>query len=270
LLVTLLLAVGIDRVPTRLAVAGGVLTVIGALLAWPALSPDAERLTTEQTPYETDAAFASLGGPLRHVPGFGDPVRRSVVRGLAAFHPEVLERVLARAAPSPAREEIVPALEQIWGGRAYAASGLAGHGLAGPTVIGRGVPAAVSDAENAFSVYLIAEHGFLGGLAVLAAYIVMAIVPLAVLWSIHRAPPVTTRTDDTAVAVLVGGILLITIPAVYVAASNLAMVPLTGQNIPFLGLNAWSDVAFVGGIVSAILAVLLDTSLVTDTRERVA
>jgi hypothetical protein len=187
------------------------------------------------------------------------------VRGLAAFHPDLLERVLARAGPSPAREEIVPALEQVWGGRAYSASGLAGHGLAGPTVIGRGVPAAVSDAENAFSVYLIAEHGFLGGLA---AYIVMAIVPLAVLWSIYRAPPDANRPDDTAVAVLVGGILLITVPAVYVAASNLAMVPLTGQNMPFLGLNAWSDVTFVGGIITAILAVLLDTSLVTGSRER--
>ena len=270
LLVTLLLSVGIDRVPTRLAVVAGVLALVGAILAWPALSPDAESLSTEQTPHETDAAFASLGGPLRHVPGFTDPVRRSVVRGLAAFHPDLLERVLARAGPSPAREEIVPALEQVWGGRAYSASGLAGHGLAGPTVIGRGVPAAVSDAENAFSVYLIAEHGFLGGLAVLAAYIVMAIVPLAVLWSIHRAPPAANRPDDTAVAVLVGGILLITVPAVYVAASNLAMVPLTGQNMPFLGLNAWSDVTFVGGIITAILAVLLDTSLITDNRERVS
>jgi hypothetical protein len=270
LLVTLLLAVGIDRVPTRLAVAAGLIVVVGAVLAWPALSPDAETLAPEQTPHETDAAFASLGGPLRHVPGFSDPVRRSVVRGLAAFRPELLERVLARAGPSPAREEIVPALEQVWGGRAYAASGLVGHGLAGPTVIGRGVPAAVSDAENAFSVYLVAEHGFLGGLAVLAAYIVMAVVPLAVLWSIYRAPPGAQRPDDTAVAVLVGGILLITIPAFYVAASNLAMVPLTGQNMPFLGLNAWSDVTFVGGIVTAILAVLLDTSLVTDSRERVA
>ena len=268
LLVTLLLAVGIDRVPTRLAAAMGVLVIAGAILAWPALSPDAKRLTPEQTPHETSAAFASLGGPLRHVPGFSDPVRRSVVRGLAAFHPDLLERVLARAAPSPAREEIVPALEQIWGGRAYAASGLAGHGLAGPTVIGRGVPVTVSDAENAFSVYLVAEHGFLGGLAVLAAYIVMAIVPLAVLWSIHRTPPDAQRPDDTAMAVLVGGVLLITIPAMYVAASNLAMVPLTGQNMPFLGLNAWSDVAFVGGIVTAILAVLLDTSLVTVSRGR--
>ncbi len=270
LLVTLLLSVGIDRVPTRLAAVAGMLALVGAILAWPALSPDAESLSTEQTPHETDAAFASLGGPLRHVPGFTDPVRRSVVRGLAAFHPDLLERVLARAGPSPAREEIVPALEQVWGGRAYSASGLAGNGLAGPTVIGRGVPAAVSDAENAFSVYLIAEHGFLGGLAVLAAYIVMAVVPLAVLWSIHRAPPDASRPDDTAVAVLVGGILLITVPAVYVAASNLAMVPLTGQNMPFLGLNAWSDVTFVGGIITAILAVLLDTSLITDNRERVS
>src|SRR5919108_3735233 len=270
LLVTLLLSVGIDRVPTRLAVAAGFFVVVGAALAWAALSPNAHPLAAGQTPHETDAAFASLGGPLRHMPGFAEPVRRSVVRGLAAFHPDLLERVLARAAPSPARDEIIPALEQIWGGRAYAASGLVGHGLAGPTVIGRGVPAAVSDAENAFLVFLIAAHGLLGGVAVLAAYIVMAVVALVVLWSIHRAPDGGARPDDTAVAVLVGGILLITVPAAYVAASKLAMVPLPRQKMPFPCLNAWSDVMFVGGIVSAILAVLLDTSLVTDSRERSA
>ena len=44
--------------------------------------------------------------------------------------------------------------------------------------------------------------------------------------------------------------------AAYVAASNLGIVPLTGQNMPFLGLNAWSDVSFVGAMLSAMVVAL--------------
>ena len=46
----------------------------------------------------------------------------------------------------------------------------------------------------------------------------------------------------------VGGVLWLTLPAIYVAASNLALVPLTGQNMPFLGLNSWADVVLVSGL----------------------
>ena len=64
-------------------------------------------------------------------------------------------------------------------------------------------------------------------------------------------------SDDSALAVVVGGALMLTIPAAYVAASNLGIVPLTGQNMPFLGLNAWSDVTFVSAMVSAMVAILV-------------
>ena len=266
LAVTLLLTLGADRIPLRSWALLAVLFVAVGLISKPVLWPDVSKIQIDQRAHETAEEFAALGGPLRSWPVFEDPVRRSVVRGLASFHPEILELVLARAAPSPAREELIPAREHIWGGRAYAASGLTGHGLAGPTVIGRGVPEVVSDAENTFSVYVLAEHGLLGGLAVLAAYAVLVCVALAFLWSVWRAPSWRTRPNDTATAVLVGGILMITVPAVYVAASNLALVPLTGQNMPFLGLNAWSDVAFVGALLSAMFAVLLDTRLLTNER----
>jgi hypothetical protein len=43
------------------------------------------------------------------------------------------------------------------------------------------------------------------------------------------------------------------IPASYVALSNLGIVPITGQNMPFLGLNAWSDVALVAGAIGIII-----------------
>jgi hypothetical protein len=62
--------------------------------------------------------------------------------------------------------------------------------------------------------------------------------------------------DDSPLAVVVGGALMLTIPAAYVAASNLGIVPLTGQNMPFLGLNAWSDVSFVGAMISAMVVAL--------------
>ncbi len=261
LAVTLLLTLGADRVPARSWAIAGALCVAVGFLVKPVLWPDVSGIQFDQRAHETAERFEELGGPLRNVPIFDDPVRRSVVRGLASFHPDLLEVILARAAPSPAREELIPAREHIWGGRAYAASGLTGHGLAGPTVIGRGVPEVVSDAENTFSVYVLAELGLLGGLAVLAAYAVLVCVALAFLWAVWRSPPWRTRPNDTATAVLVGGILMLTVPAAYVAAANLALVPLTGQNMPFLGLNAWSDVAFVGALLSAMFAVLMDTNL---------
>ena len=35
--------------------------------------------------------------------------------------------------------------------------------------------------------------------------------------------------------------------------SNLGAVPITGQNMPFLGLNAWSDVAICAGVVGILI-----------------
>ena len=111
---------------------------------------------------------------------------RAVVRGLSASHPELLERVLVSAAPSPERDEILRSMEQAWGGRAYAASGLFGEGLAGPTVIGRGVPVPISYAENTFSVYVLSEHGLLGGVAVLLLYVWVALVVILYAWRVAR------------------------------------------------------------------------------------
>jgi len=48
-------------------------------------------------------------------------------------------------------------------------------------------------------------------------------------------------------------VLWLALPAVYVAASNLALVPLTGQNMPFLGLNSWADVVLVSGLSTGIV-----------------
>jgi hypothetical protein len=220
------------------------------------LRPHLGALERADTPSARSAAFADLGGPLRHWRLTEDPVVRAVVRGLSATHPELLERVLVSAGPSQAREEILRSMEQAWGGRAYAASGLFGEGLAGPTVIGRGVPVPISYAENTFSVYVLSEHGLLGGIAVLLLYVWLALIVALYAWRVARDGERAEESEDNALPIVVGGALMLTIPAAYVAASNLGIVPLTGQNMPFLGLNAWSDTMFVGAMVSAMLVAL--------------
>jgi cell division protein FtsW (lipid II flippase) len=262
LVVTLLLAMGLAYLPKRVAATFGVILALIAALAEPVLRPHLGALQHAETPAARSAAFADLGGPLRHWRLTEDPVVRAVVRGLSATHPELLERVLVSAGPSPAREETLRSMEQAWGGRAYAASGMFGEGLAGPTVIGRGVPVPISYAENTFSVYVLSEHGLLGGIAVLLLYVWVALTIALYAWRVARDAGRSTdpgrgeHTEDTALPIVVGGALMLTIPAAYVAASNLGIVPLTGQNMPFLGLNAWSDTMFVGAMVSAMVVAL--------------
>jgi cell division protein FtsW (lipid II flippase) len=259
LVITLLLAMGLAYLPRGVAATFGIIIALIVALAEPVLRPHLGTLQHAESPAARSAAFADLGGPLRHWSLTADPVIRAVVRGLSATHPELLERVLVSAAPSPERDEILRSMEQAWGGRAYAASGLLGEGLAGPTVIGRGVPVPISYAENTFSVYVLSEHGLLGGIAVLLLYVWVALVVALYTWRVSRGEREggeRKAIDDSPLAIVVGGALMLTIPAAYVAASNLGIVPLTGQNMPFLGLNAWSDVSFVGAMISAMVVAL--------------
>jgi cell division protein FtsW (lipid II flippase) len=177
------------------------------------------------------------------------------VRSIAASDPRLLEEALAFASPSEALFAAAPSREQVWGGMAYASSGWTGTGFAGTTLLGRGVPTAVSYAENTFSVYVLSEHGALGGISVLMLYLALLVVVGIWIGRVHT----TIQESPTGIAVLamtVGGVLWLTIPAVYVAASNLALVPLTGQNMPFLGLNSWADVVLVSGLASGIVLAL--------------
>jgi cell division protein FtsW (lipid II flippase) len=99
----------------------------------------------------------------------------------------------------------------------------------------------------------------LGGIAVLLLYVWVVLVIVLYTWRVSRGEKNGAErqpVDDSPLAVVVGGALMLTIPAAYVAASNLGIVPLTGQNMPFLGLNAWSDVSFVGAMVSAMVVAL--------------
>lgn len=265
---TVLLAAGWNRIGGRiLAVAVGVLLLFLGLTV-PVLFPRTDQLARETRIDRRAELFDRLGGPMAWLAGSSErsrsAVRRAMIRSLAARDPALLEQLLPAVGPSEARDEIIPSIEQAWGGKAYSASGWFGAGFAGTSVLGRGIAAATSYAENTFAVYVLSEHGAIGGLMVLALY--AALAGVLVWWSarLSRLNAQVPRRAAT-LAVVIGGGLLLVLPAAYVALSNLGVVPLTGQNMPFLGLNAWSDVVFVAAIGSAMLMAL---TWLTETEER--
>ena len=265
---TVLLAAGWNRMGNRmLAVAVGALVAFLALTI-PVLFPTTDALARETRIDRRAVLFERLGGPMAWLAGNTDrsraAVRRAMIRSLAARDPALLEQLLPAVGPSEARDEIVPSIEQAWGGRAYSAAGWFGAGFAGTSVLGRGISPATSYAENTFAVYVLSEHGALGGLMVLALY--AAFAGVLIWWALHLSQLKSDVPRRAAtLAVVVGGGLLLVLPAAYVALSNLGVVPLTGQNMPFLGLNAWSDVVFVAAIGSAMLMAL---TWLTETEER--
>jgi hypothetical protein len=252
---TVLLSARIDRLPGILmAGSAGVVGFI-ALLAWSVLNPPVDALRSARDiptfSWEFQEVGNGLADLLRSV-GVSGPVTRASIRSLAASDPDLLEEALAFAGPGDALFAAAPSRDQVWGGRAYAAAGLTGTGFAGTAVLGRGVPTAVSYAENTFSVYVLSEHGALGGLGILLAYFSLLVVVGVWTYRVHGTIQ-DTRLGLAVLAMTVGGVLWFTLPAVYVAASNLGLVPLTGQNMPFLGLNSWADVILVSGLGTGIV-----------------
>jgi hypothetical protein len=253
--VTVLLAARIDRLPAPLVLAAGAMLAATSLVAWSVLRPSLVELRGAPDLGSFSVEYEEVGNrmvdALRHF-GVGGAITRATVRSMAASDPALLEEAMAFAGPSEALFAAAPSIEQVWGGRAYAASGWTGTGFAGTTPLGRGIPTAVSYAENAFSVYVLSEHGALGGLAVLAVYLALLVVVAVWITGVHG----TIQNSPPGLAVLamtVGGVLWLVLPAAYVAASNLAVVPLTGQNMPFLGLNSWADVVLVTGLATGML-----------------
>lgn len=253
---TVLLSARIDRLPRTLALGAVAVVASIGVIAGSVLRPSLDGVRSAADLTAFDDEFRSVGNPLvdgLRAAGLSGPITRATVRSMAASDPGLLEDALAFAGPSEALVAAAPSLEQVWGGRAYAAAGWTGTGFAGTLLLGRGIPTAVSFAENTFSVYVLSEHGALGGLAVLLAYLALLAVPGAWILSVHRTVQ-DTPLGLAVVALVVGGVAWLTLPAAYVAASNLGVVPLTGQNMPFLGLNSWADVVLAAGLVTAMLS----------------
>lgn len=253
---TVLLSARVDRLPRTLTLAAVAVVALIGVAAGSVLRPSLDAVRATSNPEAFDEEFRAVGNPLvdgLRAAGLGGPITRATVRSIAASDPALLEDALALAGPSDALFAAAPSLEQVWGGRAYAASGWTGTGFAGTTLLGRGIPTAVSFAENTFSVFVLSEHGALGGLAVLLAY--LSLLGVAGLWIVRvHATVQDTPLGLAVVALTVGGVAWLTLPAAYVAASNLGVVPLTGQNMPFLGLNSWADVVLVCGLATGMLS----------------
>ena len=161
------------------------------------------------------------------------------VRFAAVRHPRALERQLLVARSGAARE-IVSTLQQDWGMRAYAASGQTwGNGLYGTTYTRRAISEDVALTDNAFAVFVLSEHGFAGGAVLLSVYLTLALLLLGSATIAGRA------VNEVPRGILLGGLALyVAVPAVYMAAANVSLLPLTGQNLPLLGLRSGADVAF--------------------------
>lgn len=230
--------------------AGGILATIVVLFVfriaapigsdnWSRL-PDA-RLTTT---FETQRTFLGL----ENISFVRKGLDNLAARRVAVFAPEAAMRLAVLAPGGHAQATLVASVEQHWGTLAYVAGGGArGAGVGGAAIGGRGVPEAVSYAENTFAVYVLGEHGALGGAMLLAAY---GIILIGAFWYVAR---LALQRKQWSRGLHIGvGALMIVVPAVYVAASNIGMLPITGQNMPLLGLNAWSDVLFSAGAIALI------------------
>jgi cell division protein FtsW (lipid II flippase) len=161
------------------------------------------------------------------------------VRFAAVRHPRALERQLL-VAKSGAAREIISTLQQDWGMRAYAAAGGTwGNGLYGTAYTRRAISEDVALTDNAFAVFVLSEHGFAGGAALLSVYLALALLLLSSAMIAGRA------VNEVPRGILLGGLAMyVAVPALYMAAANVSLLPLTGQNLPLLGLRSGADVAF--------------------------
>ena len=173
------------------------------------------------------------------------------VRFAAVRYPRSLERQLLVARSAPARE-IVSTLQQDWGMRAYAASGSTwGTGLYGTPYTRRAISEDVALTDNAFAVFVLSEHGFVGGAVLLSVYLALALLLLASATIAGRA------VNEVPRGILLGGLAMyVAVPALYMAAANVSLLPLTGQNLPLLGLRSGADVAFVSWTLALALIAL--------------
>lgn len=173
------------------------------------------------------------------------------VRFAAVRYPRALERQLLVAKAGPARE-IVSTLQQDWGMRAYAAAGGTwGNGLYGTAYTRRAISEDVALTDNAFAVFVLSEHGFAGGSALLSVYLALALLLLASAMIAGRS------VNEVPRGILLGGLAMyVAVPALYMAAANVSLLPLTGQNLPLLGLRSGADVAFASWTLALAIVAL--------------
>jgi hypothetical protein len=244
-----LLATGARAAGRRLVVPAAAMLLL-VLLGWQVVFPSLRPIRDAGSHAAQAEAFdrmSTLAGA--RLPFLSTPLDRAAARSVATRDRPLAEALLVAAGPGTARDLLVPSIEQIWGTRAYASAGLWGEGLGQAAIGGRGVAETVSYAENTFAVFVLAEHGAVGGMLVLALYGLLTIAVAVLILGRSGGTP-SYRASR---ALFLVAALIVAIPACYVALSNVGVVPITGQNMPFLGLNAWSDVAICAGVIGILI-----------------
>jgi len=246
-----LLAAGRRVAGWRLAIPGVAFFVLFGILAPRVLFPSVRGIRAAESHAAQAVEFERMTRLFgMRLPFVSTSMDRVAARSVATSDRTLAEQLLVSAKPGQARDLLIPSIEQIWGGTTYASAGFWGGGLGQAVVGGRGVAEPVSYAENTFSVFVLAEHGAFGGMLVLALYLLLTIAVGSTAMAGSTEAPAAYRASR---ALFLVATLIIAIPAAYVALSNLGAVPITGQNMPFLGLNAWSDVAICAGVVGILI-----------------
>jgi hypothetical protein len=173
------------------------------------------------------------------------------IRYAAATEPEALQRQLVYTDREHGRQ-IVNTLIQEWGMRSHAAVGQTrGVGLFSLAFSEGAIRAREAVTDNAFSVFVLSEHGFMGGAALVGVYLGLALILLAAAVISGRAFVEVPRA-----LLLTACAALILVPAFYMVAANVGALALTGQNLPLLGLRSGADVALFCWIVTLAVAAL--------------
>ncbi len=183
----------------------------------------------------------------------------SVLRG-----PSGLEAETSRTAQNT--------LEQVMQMRFYATAGdnwLSGLGY-GAGEVGRGLRQ-TSLNDNVFSVFVVSEMGTAVGAALGLIYaLLLGVVLHRVLRSKKEKHTLHTGRPSLAQAAMLFGLCLsVVFIASYMIAANTGMAPLTGKNLPFLGLNSKSDL-IQHLLVFALMISMLLRGLVTPATATVA
>jgi len=148
-----------------------------------------------------------------------------------------------------AARRVLAANEHFWTMYHFAARGATGVGFGEAPIERVPFPNGIAQSDNAYSIYVMAEHGGVGGIALLSIYVVFTMVLLFVLTQ-HFA-------SELEPALIVAGIgLTILFAAFYHASGNVNGLPFTGKNLPLLSLNSNADILLVSLLLAFAISVI--------------
>lgn len=210
------------------------------------------------------AALVAFVVPLLIVLGYYGFVANAMASVVTTGQNTFSQRVLLQQGVDVAMREsekgglgLIYAIEQQWRMMNYAsAGGVTGNGYGqSPVKEGGDRFRDTTLDELVFSVYLLSEHGVLGGTAVLALYtLILGLIFLGAWRGYTDVAGDDWRELRFGVASALG--LMLVFPAIYMAAANVSGVLFTGQNIPLLNLRSESDMLRSGIILMLLMIVM--------------